>query len=156
MTVTPLRAGHAGRDYQIRAAGVNEGAALFLDRRPRTAIVHHQVNNLATGHRLDEAFSALSHPARRTIVERLAEGPGTIGEVSRGLGLSKPAVTKHVHLLEQAGLVNRTIEGRTHRLELRAEELGEASRWLERHRGLWERKFAAIEAHLGRSGDARQ
>lgn len=90
------------------------------------------------------------------MVERLTEGAGSIGEISRGLALSKPAVTKHVQLLEEAGLVTRTVEGRVHRLELRREGLDVATQWLTLHRGLWERKFAAIEAHLGRSGDARR
>ncbi len=89
------------------------------------------------------------------MLERLARGPGTVGEISRGLALSKPAVTKHVQLLEEAGVIRRTVEGRTHRLELRADELAEASRWLERQRGLWQRKFATIEAHLARQHDAR-
>jgi DNA-binding transcriptional ArsR family regulator len=97
---------------------------------------------------LDRSYLALSHPVRRTILERLAEGPKTIGEATLGLAISKPAVTKHVHVLEDAGVVARTIEGRQHRLRLVPRPLEEASRWLELHRSLWESKFDVIERHL--------
>lgn len=105
---------------------------------------------------LDRSFLALSHPARRTIVERLAEGPATVGQASRGLGLSKAAVSKHVRFLEDAGLVRREIEGREHRLRLEARPMTEAERWIERHRELWEAKFDAVERYLadGEGGDA--
>jgi DNA-binding transcriptional ArsR family regulator len=101
---------------------------------------------------LDRSFLALSHPARRTIVERLAAGPATVGQASRGLGLSKPAVTKHVRILEDAGLVKRAVEGREHRLRLETDSMSEAERWIERHRELWERKFDAVERYLGGEG----
>jgi DNA-binding transcriptional ArsR family regulator len=105
---------------------------------------------------LDRSFLALSHPARRTIVERLAEGPATVGAVSRGLGLSKPAVSKHVRVLEDAGLIRRAVEGREHRLRLEGRSMTEAEAWIERHRELWERKFDAVERFLadGEGGDA--
>ena len=97
---------------------------------------------------LDRSFLALSHPARRTIVERLAQGSATVGEASQGLGLSKPAVSKHVRVLEDAGLVRRDVEGREHRLRLEARPMSEAEAWIERHRELWERKFDAVERYL--------
>lgn len=104
---------------------------------------------------LDRSFLALSHPARRTIVERLAEGPATVGEASQGLGLSKPAVSKHVRVLEDAGLIRREVEGREHRLRLDGRSMTEAERWIERHRELWERKFDAVERYLdGEGGNA--
>ena len=97
---------------------------------------------------LDRSFLALSHPARRTILERLARGPATVGDVSSGLRISKPAVTKHLKVLEEAGALRRDVEGRRHRLHLQARPLEEASRWLEAHRSLWEAKFDAVERHL--------
>lgn len=107
---------------------------------------------------LDRSFDALSHPVRRTIVERLARRSATIGEATRGLGVTKPAVTKHVKVLEQAGLVRRRVEGRTHRLELKPGALADASSWLDAHRAIWEAKFDAVERHLAeaaaRGGDA--
>jgi DNA-binding transcriptional ArsR family regulator len=105
-----------------------------------------------SSHELDRSFLALSHPARRTIVERLAEGPATVGEASKGLGLSKPAVSKHVRVLEAAGLIRRFIEGREHRLRLEGRSMTEAERWIERHRELWERKFDAVEQYLDGEG----
>jgi len=97
---------------------------------------------------LDRSFVALAHPVRRTIVERLALGPATVGEATRGVGVSKPAVTKHVAVLEQAGVVTRTVQGRTHRLALRERPLADASDWIERQRRLWERKFDVVEDYL--------
>ena len=101
---------------------------------------------------LDRSFLALSHPVRRAILERLAAGPATVGDATRGLGVSKPAVSKHLKLLEEIGVVGRTIEGRQHRLRLETRPLDEASRWLDRHRRLWESKFDAIERHLADEG----
>jgi DNA-binding transcriptional ArsR family regulator len=97
---------------------------------------------------LDRSFLALSHPVRRSIVERLARGPASVGEATKGLGISKPAVTKHLKVLEDAGVLRRQIEGRTHRLQLEARGLAGAEEWLEFHRRLWEAKFAAVEEHL--------
>jgi DNA-binding transcriptional ArsR family regulator len=97
---------------------------------------------------LDRSFSAFAHPVRRAIVARLALGPATVGEATGGLGVSKPAVTKHLKVLEEAGVVRRSVEGRTHRLRLEPQPLGDASEWLERHRSLWEAKFDAVERHL--------
>jgi DNA-binding transcriptional ArsR family regulator len=97
---------------------------------------------------LDRSFLAFSHPVRRAIVARLARGPATVGEATGGLGVSKPAVTKHLKVLEEAGVIRRAVEGRTHRLRLEARALEDASGWLERHRVLWESKFDAVERHL--------
>lgn len=103
------------------------------------------MNNQTT---LDRSFDALAHPARRAIVSRLAAGPAAVGEASHGLGISKPAVTKHLRVLEQAGIVRRRVRGRTHVLRLEPDALRDASAWLELHRNLWTAKFEAIEKHL--------
>jgi DNA-binding transcriptional ArsR family regulator len=101
---------------------------------------------------LDRSFLALSHPARRAIVEKLAQGPATVGAASAGLGLSKPAVSKHVRVLEDAGLVRRDVNGREHRLRLDGRSMTEAEQWIERHRELWEQKFEAVERYLQEGG----
>jgi DNA-binding transcriptional ArsR family regulator len=111
------------------------------------------VNNQAE---LDRSFLALSHPVRRTIVERLASGPATVGEASGGLGVSKPAVTKHLKVLEEAGVVSRTVAGRRHVLRLETRPLREASEWLELHRSLWAAKFEAVERHLAESTEEEE
>ena len=97
---------------------------------------------------LDHSFLALSHPVRRSIVARLARGPATVGEATHGIRISKPAVTKHLKVLEQSGVIRRTVIGRTHRLELEASALDPATEWLAFHRRLWESKFDAVERHL--------
>ena len=97
---------------------------------------------------LDRSFVALAHPVRRAIVERLARGPASIGEATAGLGVTKPAVTKHVKALEQAGVVRRSVEGRRHTLLLETRPLAEASRWLDVHRALWEAKLDTIAQQL--------
>jgi DNA-binding transcriptional ArsR family regulator len=105
---------------------------------------------------LDRSFLALAHPVRRAIVERLVSGPATVGRASSGLGVSKPAVTKHLKILESAGVVSRTIAGRTHVLRLEPQPLSKASAWLELHRSLWQAKFEAVERHLSETHEGRE
>lgn len=97
---------------------------------------------------LDRSFLALAHPVRRAIVARLTAGPAPVGEAARGLDASKPAISKHVKVLEEAGLVRRSVEGRSHRLRLVPGALEETSGWLDRQRALWEAKLDAVELHL--------
>jgi DNA-binding transcriptional ArsR family regulator len=96
----------------------------------------------------NDAFTALAHPLRRELVERLSGGAASVGEASRGLGVSKPTISRHLKLLEEAGVVVRTLDGRTHRLGLRPETLAEAAHWLEAQRSRWERLFDAVGDYL--------
>ena len=96
----------------------------------------------------NDTFKALAHPIRRGIVERLADGPATVGEATRNTGVSKPTISRHLRVLEEAGVVVRVIDGRTHRLQLGVESLSEASDWLERQRARWELMFDAVEDYL--------
>jgi len=96
----------------------------------------------------NDAFAALAHPIRREIVERLSSGAATVGEASRGLGVSKPTVSRHLRLLEDAGLVTRVIEGRTHRLGLRPDTLADAAAWIESQRTRWEHLFDVVGDYL--------
>ena len=86
---------------------------------------------------VNDSFRALSHPIRREIVERLAAGPATVGEATAGFDVSKPAISKHVKVLEETGVVTRTVDGRTHRLALEPAVLTEAADWMDRQRALW-------------------
>jgi DNA-binding transcriptional ArsR family regulator len=97
---------------------------------------------------VNDPFRALAHPVRRGIVERLAVGPATVGEATGGLGVSKPAISKHLKVLEEAGVVARVVEGRTHRLTLRPDVMSEAADWLDEQRSRWERLFDVVEDHL--------
>jgi DNA-binding transcriptional ArsR family regulator len=97
---------------------------------------------------VNDSFKALSHPIRRGIVERLAVGPASVGEVSRDFDVSKPAISKHLKVLEESGVVSRVVEGRTHRLSLEPDALGEAADWMDRQRALWERLFDVVDEYL--------
>jgi DNA-binding transcriptional ArsR family regulator len=96
----------------------------------------------------NDAFKALAHPLRREIVERLSGGTATVGEVTSDLGVSKPTISRHLKLLEEAGVVSRVVDGRQHRLALRPEPLAEASDWLDRQRARWERLFDVVGEYL--------
>jgi DNA-binding transcriptional ArsR family regulator len=96
----------------------------------------------------NDAFRALAHPLRRDIVERLSGGEATVGVLTRDFGVSKPTISRHLKLLEEAGIVSRVIDGRTHRLALRPEALAEASSWIESQRARWERLFDVVGEYL--------
>ena len=97
---------------------------------------------------VNDPFRALAHPIRRGIVERLAAGSATVGEATGGFGVSKPAITKHLKVLEETGVVVRSVEGRTHRLSLQPPALGEAAIWMDRQRAHWERLFDVVDEYL--------
>lgn len=96
----------------------------------------------------NDVFKALAHPLRREIVERLSAGGATVGEVTADFGVSKPTISRHLRLLEEAGVVTRVIDGRTHRLELQPEALAQASDWIESQRDRWERLFDVVGEYL--------
>ena len=97
---------------------------------------------------VNNLFGALSHPIRLEIVERLAVGPATVGEVTAGFDVSKPAITKHLKVLEENGVITRVIEGRMHRLSLEPGALEEAADWMDRQRALWGRLFDVVDTYL--------
>jgi DNA-binding transcriptional ArsR family regulator len=96
----------------------------------------------------NDTFGALAHPLRREIVERLSQGPATVGEVTGGFAVSKPTISRHLRMLEEAGVVSRVIVGRNHRLALRVETLADAEEWIERQRTRWERLFDVVGDYL--------
>jgi DNA-binding transcriptional ArsR family regulator len=96
----------------------------------------------------NDPFKALAHPIRRDIVERLSGGAATVGEATRDLGVSKPTISRHLRMLEEAGVVSRVIDGRAHRLALRPETLAGAAEWIESQRTRWERLFDAVGEYL--------
>jgi DNA-binding transcriptional ArsR family regulator len=96
---------------------------------------------------LDRTFAACAHPIRRGIVERLATGEMTVGQATRDFAVSKPAISRHLRVLEEAGAIVRAVDGRTHRLRLAEHALDGAREWLTQ-RALWERKFDVVEEYL--------
>ena len=96
----------------------------------------------------NDAFAALAHPIRRSIVERLSGGVATVGEATRDLGVSKPTISRHLRVLEDAGVVGRVVDGRTHQLTIRPEALAETAGWIDAQRDRWERLFGVVEEYL--------
>ena len=97
---------------------------------------------------LDHVFHALSHPARRDILSRLAGRPCTVGELAAPLAMSLAAASKHVKVLEDAGLLHRDVRGRQHLCWLRPQPLAEASDWLRFYERFWTSRLDSLEAML--------
>jgi DNA-binding transcriptional ArsR family regulator len=97
---------------------------------------------------LDQVYGAIADPTRRAILRILADGDANVGSLAERFPISLNGVSKHVKVLERAGLVERTVRGREHRLRLNAEPLREASLWLEYYRTFWDTRLAALEAFL--------
>ena len=105
------------------------------------------VNNAAA---LDLVFSSLSDPTRRKMIERLSRKPMSVGEMGKGFSMSQPAISKHVRILEEAGLLQRTISGRTHFCSLNPTAMGDALEWIDRQRTYWNASLDRLEAILER------
>jgi DNA-binding transcriptional ArsR family regulator len=93
---------------------------------------------------LDLTFGALADPTRRAILARLAHGEATVGELARPFTVSRPAISKHLRVLERAGLVQRSRDGRISRCELDAAPMREAAEWVERYRKFWEGQLDSL------------
>lgn len=107
--------------------------------------VNHMVNQ---NERLDDVFYALSDPTRREILGRLTEGEATVKEIAGPFNMSLPAVSKHLKVLERAGLLVRQVDGRTHRMRLQPDGLKTASEWVDHYRRFWEVQFDRLSAFL--------
>ena len=101
-----------------------------------------------TSQKLDRIFFALSDSTRRGILARLAQGTTTIGELAAPFEISKPAISKHMKILERAGLIERKISGRQHECTLTTAGLKTAEDWLNFHRKFWESRFDALSELL--------
>jgi DNA-binding transcriptional ArsR family regulator len=99
---------------------------------------------------LDAVFAALADPKRRAMLERLAGGDATVGELAAPFDVSRPAISKHLAVLESAGLVRRIPEGRVTRCRADPEPLGEAVAWVERYRAFWVERLGALASYLER------
>lgn len=104
---------------------------------------------------LDAVFHALSDPTRRAMLGQLAERELTIGELATPFEMSFAGASKHVRVLENAGLVTRTIRGRTHLCRLEAARLAEADAWLRRYERFWSAKLDMLEALLRAEDEAK-
>ena len=98
--------------------------------------------------RLDSTYAALAHPVRRDVLQRLRLGEARVTALAEPFDMSLAAVSKHLVVLEGAGLVRRTVTGREHHLSVDARPLREASSWLETYRVFWEERLEALESFL--------
>jgi DNA-binding transcriptional ArsR family regulator len=97
---------------------------------------------------LDLTFAALADPTRRAILARLAKGEASVLELAEPFSMSQPAVSKHLKVLERAGLVSRGQDAQRRPRRLEAKPLAEATKWLESYRQFWERRFRHLDALL--------
>ena len=97
---------------------------------------------------LDRTFAALADPTRRCILEHLAGGDRCVTDLARPYRMSLPAVSKHLRVLENAGLIRRQRSGRVHRLKLEAKPMQQAQAWIEEYRKFWEAGFDRLDEYL--------
>src|SRR5262245_17040965 len=103
---------------------------------------------LTQDHRLDATFAALADPTRRAILARLASGEASVMELAEPFAMSQPAISKHLKVLERAGLISRGLDAQRRPRRLEAKPLAEATDWLERYREFWEGNFQRLDALL--------
>ena len=100
--------------------------------------------------RLSVIFAALADPTRRAILARLAEGEATVTELAEPFDISLPAISRHLKVLENAGLISRSRSAQWRSSRLEAAPLREATAWMERYRRFWDGNFTRLDAHLKR------
>jgi len=104
---------------------------------------------MTTDSRLDDTFAALADPTRRAILARLAAGEAGVMELARPFAMSQPAISKHLKVLERAGLVTRGRRGPSRPCRLQAAPLRDVAQWTERYRRYWEGSFRRLDRYLG-------
>lgn len=102
---------------------------------------------------LDSAFAALAHPARRAILWRLASGQASVNALAAPLDMSLPAVSRHIRVLEEAGLISRGREGQFRPCKINAAPIAEIVGWAEHYRPIWEARFDVMETLLNQQKD---
>jgi|SRR5580700_3539092 DNA-binding transcriptional ArsR family regulator len=100
---------------------------------------------MITSRRLDTTFAALADPTRRAILNRLASGEASVMELARPFAMSQPAISKHLKVLERAGLISRGRDGQRRPCRIEAKPLSEADQWLENYRRIWEGNFERLD-----------
>lgn len=100
---------------------------------------------------LSETFAALADPTRRAILSRLSQGEATVSELAEPFAISLPAITKHVKVLEHAGLITKSKDAQWRPCRLNGAAFRDATEWLELYRNFWEESFDRLEAYLKRT-----
>jgi DNA-binding transcriptional ArsR family regulator len=101
---------------------------------------------------LDLTFAALADPTRRAILTRLSEGEATVNELAEPFPVSLPAISRHLKVLERAGLIERGRDGQARPSRLRSEPLDDAVRWMESRKRTWNARMDRLDAHLRQQG----
>ena len=102
---------------------------------------------------LSQTFSALADPTRRSILSRLAEGDATVSELAEPLPMSLPAVSRHLKVLEQAGLIIRSRDAQWRPSRMQADPLDDAVEWMQSRKQTWEARMDRLDAHLRQEGE---
>ena len=108
---------------------------------------------------LDQLFSALADPTRRAVVEQLTRGPASVSDLAAPHDMALPSFTQHLKVLETAGLISTRKQGRVRMVNIEAQPLSDAQKWLERQRKIWEARFDRLDAlvmELEKSTDTRE
>lgn len=108
----------------------------------------HTTHTTANSDQLSLTFAALADPTRRAMLTRLGQGPATVSELSQPFNISGPAITKHLKVLERAGLITREKEAQWRRCRIEAQRLKEANEFIEKYRKFWEDSFDRLEVYL--------
>jgi DNA-binding transcriptional ArsR family regulator len=111
---------------------------------------------VTNGPDLDLVFGALADSTRRAILDRLAHGDATVGQLAAPFDISRPAISKHLRVLERAQLVRRTPDGRMSRCELDAGPMQEAADWVQRYREFWEQQLDSLKRYVEREEADKQ
>jgi DNA-binding transcriptional ArsR family regulator len=104
---------------------------------------------MTTSDRLDATFAALADPTRRAILARLSQGDASVMELAQPFNMSQPAISKHLKVLENAGLISRSQDAQRRPRRIEAAPLQEANAWIEEYRQFWERRYDALDELLG-------
>lgn len=108
---------------------------------------------VTTPERYDVVFAALADPTRRSIVRRLADGEATVLELAKPFPISLPAISRHLKVLEQAGLISRSRDGQRRPCRLEPAPLAEIAAWAEHTRAAWDQRLDRLDTHLRRASD---
>ena len=124
------------------------GTFLYITGWLHIHTVTSRADRMTSSDQLSLTFAALADPTRRAILARLARGEATVGELARPFDMSQPAVSKHLKVLERAGLISRGREAQSRPCRLEAARLREATRWMERYRRFWGESFDRLDGLL--------
>ena len=132
-------------DLHNRSRNLEKGGLTGASAYYNLSVMQPHGYGQLTPARLDATFAALADPTRRAILARLASGEASVAELAKPFAMSQPAISKHLKVLERAGLISHTASAQRRPRRLEAEPLAEATQWLERYREFWEATFLRLD-----------